>query len=274
MNYTATGITISIDSAGGNKTINANGGSLTLDNDPGNEDPVKTANEPVNVTINVSSGAQINFASTEHLQALNVADGAVATMPADGTRVMVTKALSITGSGKLELADNAMIVDYTGASPVSTIQSLLTSGHNGGAWNGGGINSSTAAVVPNRALGFAEATDVGSPSTFAGQSIDNTSVLVRYTIVGDADLNRSVNVNDLGILASNWQLSSKRWSQGNFDYSPDGLVNVNDLGMLASNWQTVLAAPSAPARPAPKRHAASRIAVDLLGSDALRSTPA
>jgi hypothetical protein len=49
-------------------------------------------------------------------------------------------------------------------------------------------------------------------------------------------------VNDLGYLATNWQQSGRRWSQGNFDYSADGLVNVNDLGILATNWQQSISA--------------------------------
>jgi Big-like domain-containing protein len=65
-----------------------------------------------------------------------------------------------------------------------------------------------------------------------------------FVLAGDADHDRDVDVNDLGILASNWQQSPRTFAQGDFDYS--GTVDVNDLGILASQWQQQL--PSAPIR--------------------------
>jgi hypothetical protein len=73
---------------------------------------------------------------------------------------------------------------------------------------------------------------------FFGQSVDQTSILVRYTWLGDANLDRSVDVADLGILASNWQQSPRVFSQGDFNY--DGVVDISDLGMLATSWQKSL----------------------------------
>ena len=55
--------------------------------------------------FNVSSGAQVNFTSTEHLAALNISAGAIAMVQANGSRVLVTKALGITGTGKLDLTE-------------------------------------------------------------------------------------------------------------------------------------------------------------------------
>jgi hypothetical protein len=62
-------------------------------------------------------------------------------------------------------------------------------------------------------------------------------------LAGDADRDRDVDVNDLGILASNWQQTPRTFGQGDFDYT--GTVDVNDLGILASHWQQQLAQPSA-----------------------------
>jgi hypothetical protein len=65
-------------------------------------------------------------------------------------------------------------------------------------------------------------------------SIDSTSVLVKFTWYGDATINGQVDVDDLGLAASNWQMSGS-WSEGDFDHT--GFVDVNDLRMLATNWQ-------------------------------------
>jgi hypothetical protein len=58
---------------------------------------------------------------------------------------------------------------------------------------------------------------------------------------GDANLDGQVDVADLGLLASNWQLSAN-WLGGDFD--GNGSVDVNDLGMLASNWQAGVSGPA------------------------------
>ena len=85
------------------------------------------------------------------------------------------------------------------------------------------------------AVGFAEATDSFStfPATFAGQSVDNTTVLLRYTYYGDADVSGNVNLVDFGRLASNFGQTGRRWAQGDFNF--DGNVNVNDFSLLAGN---------------------------------------
>ena len=84
-----------------------------------------------------------------------------------------------------------MIVDYSGASPMATIQSLIQLGYNNGSWNGNGINSSSAsatfASAHKTALGYAEASELGAAS-FSGQSVDSTAILVRYTFAGDANI--------------------------------------------------------------------------------------
>jgi hypothetical protein len=60
---------------------------------------------------------------------------------------------------------------------------------------------------------------------------------------GDATMNGTVDVDDLGILASNWQTGGRTWRDA--DFTGDDLVDVGDLGMLASNWQAGV--PLAPA---------------------------
>jgi hypothetical protein len=134
----------------------------------------------------------------------------------------------------LDLADNDMIVDYTGASPIDSIRSMLFTGRNGGAWNGGGIVTSLG-NASTFALGFGEASSLFPGGRFAGGTVDSSAVVVKFTFYGDANLDGQVNVADLGMLASNWQRAGRNWSDGDFDYSSS--VDVADLGLLASNWQ-------------------------------------
>jgi hypothetical protein len=54
------------------------------------------------------------------------------------------------------------------------------------------------------------------------------------SVSGDANLDKMVDVGDLGILAANYGGSGKTWAQG--DFNGDGLVDVGDLGILAANY--------------------------------------
>jgi autotransporter-associated beta strand protein len=173
---------------------------------------------------------------------LGVGPGAAAVVGAHGAHTITTPAVSIDAAngGKLDMKDNELIVDYSGASPISSIVALIQAGYSGGAWTGNGITSASAAAAASgamkTALGVAEATDVFStfPASFAGQSVDNTSVLVRYTAYGDATLDGTVDTTDFNILAANFGTSGRRWSQGDFNY--DGNVDTIDFNQLASNF--------------------------------------
>jgi hypothetical protein len=94
-----------------------------------------------------------------------------------------------------------LIVDYAGASPIITMTNQIKTARGAGAWAGNGITSSLADAT-HYTLGIAEAFDVLGPNggTFSGQSVDGTSVLVKYTSYGDADLNGIVNFDDYSLI--------------------------------------------------------------------------
>ncbi|MBN2292983.1 MAG: cadherin-like domain-containing protein [Pirellulales bacterium] len=74
--------------------------------------------------------------------------------------------------------------------------------------------------------------------TGEGQSGGDFTVhfsVVTSAIPGDASLDGTVDVSDLGILAKNYGTSSgAKW--GDADFTGDGMVDVCDLGILASNY--------------------------------------
>jgi hypothetical protein len=158
-------------------------------------------------------------------------------MPGGGAnRAIKTKALAIAPGGQLDLGTGALVVDYTGASPLNAIQAQVASGYASGAQDGTGINSVDAAANPGYALGYAEASSIFTnfPANFAGESVDSSAVLVRYTRIGDADLNRMINLLDFNRLAANFGQQGKVWSDGDFNY--DGTVNLLDFNLLAGNF--------------------------------------
>jgi autotransporter-associated beta strand protein len=161
----------------------------------------------------------------------------------DPTGTTVVPAVTVAAGATLDLTNNDMVVDYTGATPFATIRSLIISGYNGGPWNGTGITSSTAAAIaagasPNKtAIGYAEASTFGTTS-FDGITVDATAILLRYTYGGDANLDGSVDTTDFNILAANFSLTGTVWSQA--DFNNDGAVDTTDFNILASNFSLTL----------------------------------
>jgi hypothetical protein len=151
------------------------------------------------------------------------------------TRVLRTKALGVS-SGFVDVADNALVVDYTGPSPLASVAALVAGGYAGGSWNGVGVRSSQAASRPGFGVGLAEAADVfaGFPASFLGHSVDNSTLLLRFTRYGDASLDGTVNLLDFNRLAANFGQSNRFWQHGDFNY--DGQVNLPDFNRLAANF--------------------------------------
>jgi autotransporter-associated beta strand protein len=214
-------------------------------------------------TIN---GGSLTFGSAQRLAALTVsANGAVGVESAGAAganpRVFVTAALTLTGGGRFDVTDNCLVVDYAAAaaSPIAAVRAAIVAGYGGPSnrWAGAGINSSTAASAPeNFGVGYAPAADVlafaGGVASFAGQDVDATCVLARYTLLGDANLDAVVDFNDLVRLAQNYnttpsQATNAWWSLGDSTY--DGVVDFNDLVKLAQNYNAGLPSQAIPGAP-------------------------
>lgn len=193
-------------------TLYVHAGTVTLSSD------LFTANPNLNVIV--SSGATLSINSTQHLASLTVADGGSVAAAAGGSNTLVVTSLNLNTTGKLDLKNNSLIVNYTGSSPAASLVGRLYAGRNAGAWNGNGLFSSTAAAdaAKTTAIGYADASDLGR-TTFAGQSVDSTSLLFRYTYYGDTDLSGSVTADDLARTDRGSAKSLTNWLWGDFDYT-------------------------------------------------------
>jgi hypothetical protein len=104
-----------------------------------------------------------------------------------------------------------------------TVANQLKFAHAAG-WTGtGGITSSTAATDHSRAIGIAEASTLlgltaDATATFLGQEADATSLLVRLTLLGDANLDGVVDFTDLTAIAQNYNTTLPAAA---FAFSPD-----------------------------------------------------
>jgi hypothetical protein len=190
-----------------------------------------------NTTITVDPNASLRLAS-----GLSVPAGKTVDIAYGGS--LIATSVSVTSTGKLDVGDQALVVDYTGSSPVSSIRSLIIGGLNSGTWDGPGINSWYAALdAMNRAVGYAEAGTVGITS-WRGQSVDATTIIIDLTIMGDANLDGIVDSADQSILTANLSGTSKHWYQGDFNY--DGVVNSADQSILSAHLGLSLLIASVP----------------------------
>jgi autotransporter-associated beta strand protein len=207
----------------------ASGGALNIERDGGTVSVVPGAGIVVRAgaTVNVS-GLNVMASSTTGVSLavsgrFNLLPGVL------GTSRLAS--LVVTGVGVMDVGDNPVVLDYSGTSPVDTVRQYLLSGRNSGAWNGVGISSSSAAgdAMHRTGIGYAEATALGITS-FKGQAVDTTSIVMEYTYYGDANLDGKVNADDYALVDRGMAKHLTGWVNGDFNY--DGVVNAADYLLM------------------------------------------
>src|SRR6202044_3745952 len=104
-------------------------------------------------------------------------------------------------------------------------------GYNNGDWNGTGIIS-TSALTPTNGFAYALGFSDGKDGVVSGLS--SGQIEGKYTLLGDANLDGTVNGSDFSILAGNFGLGYTNWDQGNFLFGSS--VNGSDFSALAANF--------------------------------------
>jgi autotransporter-associated beta strand protein len=137
---------------------------------------------------------------------------------AKGSGVSTVTSLTINGGSTLDITNSGLVINYAGSpSPLATIIPLVA---------GGTITSSD--LPAGYAVGYADGThDVGTSA--AAQTI-----LIKRTLIGDTNLDGTVNLTDLLNLLNNYGQAGRDWSQGDVNY--DGSVNLTDLLDLLNNY--------------------------------------
>lgn len=190
-------------------TVQVGGVSGTID--PFSDNTGSAATGSDHVTVTVDHGAELQLLDPVSFNTVKV--GGLSIDTASGSKVDVSD-------------NNLDIVFGSNPDPVSTIRSYLLSGYNSGAWNGPGIDSSSAAASSGKfAVGYV---DAGDSEGVAGE------IQTAYTLVGDTNLDGTVNLTDLLGLLNSYGLTGQDWAHGDFNY--DGTVNLTDLLALLNNY--------------------------------------
>jgi autotransporter-associated beta strand protein len=228
--------TIEYQSGTGSNTLDVPSGSVRID-----------AHVAAGGVLDTTVGAGAELITNRFRQrSLTLSPGSRATvLPADTLdAVSRLDALTIGTGATLDLNDNALVLDYTGASPEAAIRAKILEGRGGpgignGNWNGTGITSSAAAAAnlldpESRSIGYADngTLPLGAYATFRGQAVDATSLLIAFTRTADANLDSLVDDNDVTVLGAFFPAANSNWASGDFDYS--GTVDDNDATLVGA----------------------------------------
>lgn len=160
------------------------------------------------------------------------------TLAAGHDLTLVLGALVVTGTGVLDVTDNAVIVRGGSLSGLTALAAEGLNVNGAQLWTGNGITSSIAAAeaAPFHAVGVISNTLDGSLlyDTFHGVTVDGADVLIAYTFFGDADLSGTVDDTDYFLTNNGFGLHQSGWINGDFDFS--GTVDDTDYFLLNSGY--------------------------------------
>jgi hypothetical protein len=137
-------------------------------------------------------------------------------------------------NGVIDLSGIA-IFNYTGASSADTVRQQLALGRAGVT----GIILPEAASNPALGIGYAEASFLlglsgTKTATWSGQTVDATTLLLKPTLNGDANLDGVVDADDYALLDRSFVrgTTDAHWTDGDFDYS--GVIDAADYLLIDS----------------------------------------
>jgi hypothetical protein len=190
------------------------------------------------LSLNVIAGS-VEFGSTQHLGDLTIADGASAVMAANGNWYLQITGLSLTGSATLDLNDNDLVVQYTGASPFTQLQQWVMSGY--AAAGSPGIGSTVAENTGQQTfLALLDNADFGASEwpEGSGNMVGPMTIIGKYTYFGDTNLDGMVTAADYNAVDAGLGRTGldpgEAWAAGdtNFDYNITAAdYNAIDAGL-------------------------------------------
>jgi hypothetical protein len=194
------------------------------------------------------TGAAVTLDAAASASELSLNAGATLTIAPNGSRVFRTAALYLASDAKLNLSDNGLILDYAGGAggagggAYAGVTEMIARGYHVGAWDGSGVVTTTAdARAGHTTLAAAETAALlgitGSQTTlWNGQTVDATSVVVKYTYAGDANIDGTIDAGDYGVIDNFVQVAgASGYANGDFNY--DGFVDAGDYGIIDNNVQ-------------------------------------
>jgi len=197
------------------------------------------------VEVNANAGTGQSFVAFERDQTLSIllvlAGGALELAAGAGLVVDVLgQAIvqPIQAAGLVDLNDNALVLRNTGSGDRDAVRQRIALGYAGGTWAGTtGFTSSVARdSVLADGLGYGTAASLGLASV-SGVAVAGSDLVVKYALLGDANLDGTVDLADFGRLRGGFGTGSL-WNEGDANY--DGVVDLTDFGLLRGTFGQAL----------------------------------
>jgi len=212
-----------------------------------------------NAVVKITTGADVDFEASLHVGVLNIIGDGKAKLVPGAAKLLFANDLTIAPGGKLDLADNDMIIQTADPAARDAMVNVITAlirrardkNAEGKLWQGTGITTSAASPLITGLTGLAVVAnvkqvpnpngpgmiDVPLTDTFSGLSVDMNCVLVTYTCNGDMNVNGVIDADDYyqidtGFLAffRSGGKTSYRW--GDIDFNDH--VNADDYYLVDS----------------------------------------
>jgi SdrD B-like domain len=212
------------------------GGSLTLEQESGTaEINVESGNDVIDAPLILNSNTFVSLPAAGDTLTLAGGISGTGKLTVSGPGQLIfgggnnaVTSLAITNGATVDLGDNTLNIDYgAGSSPQATIQADIANGS---------LISSFVGANSSYGIGYADGADGIVAGLTAGQFV------VEPALLGDADLNGSVNIHDLQIILSNFNQSGG-WDEGNFTGAQT--VSIDDLQLTLSNFNQSASVPDA-----------------------------
>lgn len=184
-------------------------------------------------------GTDVIFDSDQELVGLTITNADVA--------IGTSHVLRITGSltlndenplvpgevgASLDVGTGGFIIDES-AITESRLVDLLDEGYGYSGLTALGIYSDETATNVHRTVGWGYDEDV-QLSTYRGEVLGTSDILVRFTYSGDVTLNGFVDMDDNDIIIANFGTTGKTWSEGDVTYEGD--VDLDDVDKLINTF--------------------------------------
>jgi hypothetical protein len=177
--------------------------------------------------ITVNSNGAIAFADSTHAHELSLASGATATLGGP-----VLEVDSISNLGTINIENNKLLVNYgSGPDPIASIAAWIKNGFYdlaGPQIISSDIAAADAASGLSYGIGYADSADPGNPANLPSGTIE-----VMFTLLGDANLDGTVNSEDFTLFSEHLGQSGQMWDDG--DFNSDGTVNTEDFTLFSHN---------------------------------------
>ncbi len=220
---------LKVNAGSGANVLSLGGGTTNLDASP---------DGGLNLSVAADNGTILNLPTSQQLAGLTVNGASRVNLLAGGGRFLRVNALSLSADATLDLADNALILQANAGSrqaALAMISAAIASARNAspGIWSGHGITSS--AVVGNGLVGLGVIlNDDGHGgrvmNSFVGQGVDENCVLVKFTPVGDLNLDGHVTSDDFFHIDLGFSAGGKLYREGDVDFN--GKVNADDYFLM------------------------------------------